>query len=70
MKLDFTGVEYPHDCKKIVAAALLHGNCLLTPEAAEEAWEDYSDSMAAGWMLLPDDLEDVWRSISYYFEEE
>lgn len=29
-------------------------------------WDQYSDSMAAGWMMLPDDDEHVYGCISYY----
>lgn len=35
---------------------------------ALKAWEQYSDSMAAGWMYLGTD-EEVFSNAFYYFEE-
>jgi hypothetical protein len=43
----------------------------ISPYDAQMAWEDYSDSMAAGWMGLPESDAEVWDSIRpyLYFEE-
>ena len=35
-------------------------NILATEEQVVDAWEGYSDSMCAGWMLLPDNDDDVF----------
>lgn len=36
---------------------------------AAHAWELYSDSMAAGWMNLDSEDDDVFLNVFYYFEE-
>jgi len=35
---------------------------------AWEAWEKHSESMAAGWLFLPDTDEEILSSISYYLD--
>jgi hypothetical protein len=35
---------------------------------ARLAWERYSDSMCAGWLILDEDPSRVFNSIIYYFE--
>lgn len=38
-------------------------------EDAKRAWETYSDSMAAGWLTLPESDDHLWLCIYCYFEE-
>lgn len=54
--------EYIEDTKRIVKVAFENGFILSILEA-EELWEEYSDSMAAGWMGLPDSDEELWAII-------
>jgi len=35
---------------------------------SEALWDKYSYSMAAGWMTLPDDDEEVFDCIKSYFQ--
>lgn len=59
---------WTHDCKRIVQIMEDRGfQC--TVKQAKELWEKFSDSMAAGWMRLPDEDDHVFSNISYYFEE-
>lgn len=36
---------------------------------AAELWEDYSDSLAAGWINLPKDDDELWSIIKYDVED-
>jgi hypothetical protein len=47
-----TEPRYPIDVAHIVEAFRQFGLCLHTQDA-ELAWNEYSDSMCAGWMQLP-----------------
>jgi len=37
-----------------------------TLEDCSNLWDDYSYSLAAGWINLPDDDDELFRIISYY----
>lgn len=60
---------YASDIRKVAQAALLNGHCI-TYEKARECWENYSDSMCAGWMMLPESTDDIWNCISGQFSEQ
>lgn len=47
-----TEPRYPIDVAHIVEAFRQHGLCIHTQDA-EQAWNEYSDTMCAGWMRLP-----------------
>lgn len=53
----------PADVARIRQVALAHG-VTLDEEQAESVWDDYSDSMAAGWLCLPDSDDDLWSTVS------
>lgn len=55
--------EYLADTHRIVKVALQHGFTLSLPQA-ERAWLLFSDSMAAGWMNLPESDDELWEIIS------
>lgn len=55
--------EYREDSIRIKRVAWDHG-VDLTINQAEKAWLAYSDSMAAGWMGLPEDDIELWNIIS------
>jgi len=55
--------EYIEDSIKIVKIAFEHG-VLLQVSEAEKIWLDYSDSLAAGWINLPKDDNELWLIIS------
>lgn len=55
--------EYIDDTKRIVKISFDNG-IILSLKEAEEIWEEYSDSMAAGWMNLPEDDKELWLIIS------
>lgn len=57
-----TEVRYPGDVARIQRVAMAHG-FVLTPMQAEQVWDLYSDSMAAGWMGLPESDEELWEII-------
>jgi hypothetical protein len=54
--------QYRDDIARIVQVALKHGYSL-TMRQAEDVWEKYSESMFAGWMVLPDDDDKLWLII-------
>jgi hypothetical protein len=60
--------EFESDVKRIVRIFAERGYEISETDA-ENAWEQYSDSMAAGWMCL--DSEDcfVFDNCFHYFEE-
>lgn len=35
----------------------------------QKAWTDFSDNYCAGWLILPDDDEEVYIKVSEYLEE-
>ena len=58
--------EYQHrhiaDVKRIREVIGKNGRHVSLPTAAG-IWEDYSDMLAAGWLSLPDDDEELWLVI-------
>jgi hypothetical protein len=61
--------RYPDDVRRIQVVAMARG-VLLDENQAESAWDRYSDSMAAGWMGLPDDDNDLWSTVSFHLTED
>jgi hypothetical protein len=59
---------YPHDVERIVEACRNQGYSI-TPSTANWAWEEYSDSMDAGWLHLDKDDVDVVANIMPYLVE-
>ena len=60
--------EYYYDLKKIVEV-FADKDIEISTEEAKVAWQKYSDSMCAGWMMLGSD-DNIFDSISHYFEIE
>lgn len=59
--------EYQNDIDSIVKIFAERGYEISHSDAVH-AWEQYSDSMAAGWMMLGDD-DEVFHDCFRYFEE-
>lgn len=59
------GQRYIDDIRRI-KNILLHRGYNATLTNSEQLWDRYSDSMAAGWMTLPENDEEVFECISYY----
>lgn len=59
--------EYKSDISRIVKIFADHGYEISESDAVH-AWEQFSDSMCAGWMCLGTD-EEVFQDAFYYFEE-
>lgn len=59
--------DYPGDIDRIQEALECSGR-YASREDCEWMWRQYSDSMAAGWLILPDTDEEILRCISYYYE--
>ncbi len=66
-----------------ISSACIHGedvSCLVqvaaqngiiaSPQECYDAWDSYSDSMAAGWMHFPDDDRDLWWQLKPHLEIE
>lgn len=61
--------EYIGDIRRIQAVVQAHGyECSVAQ--ARKLWDMYSDSMAAGWMILPESDDDIWWSVSTYIVED
>jgi hypothetical protein len=59
--------EYKNDIGRIVKIFADRGYEISHTDAVH-AWEQFSESMAAGWMSLGDD-DEVFQDAFYYFEE-
>lgn len=59
--------EYQNDISRIVKIFADRGY-EITHTDAVHAWEQFSESMCAGWMNLGDD-DEVFQDAFYYFEE-
>ena len=60
---------YDHDVARLVAVALAAG-IEISHDDAKLAWEAYSDSMAAGWMMLDEEDAHNLANIMPYLEVE
>lgn len=58
--------EYRADVLRI-QDALMQAGYLAYEHECREMWERFSDSMAAGWMHVPDDDAEIVASVAYYF---
>lgn len=61
--------HYRYDCQRMVQVMAQHGY-YATEEQVRRMWDKYSDSMAAGWLHLPEDDEQLFMDLSYHFEPE
>lgn len=60
---------YQYDVERIVRIFKDRGYDL-SYDDARAAWEDFSDSMAAGWMMLDDDDSAVFATLRYRLDED
>lgn len=68
IKREYAGREdYPEDVTRIQEALARTGR-YASREECTYLWEKYSDSMAAGWLYLPETDEEILSCISYYYE--
>lgn len=66
---EFDEERYGHDVDRIVDALASDG-ILATRAQAYRLWEQFSTSMAAGWMNLPDDGSEIVTNVRPYFTVE
>ncbi len=59
--------EYTKDISRIVEIFAQRGYEISHSDALR-AWEEYSDSMCAGWLILGED-DEVFQDVFHYFEE-
>ena len=68
LKRDYVGDEdYPEDVTRIQNVLAATGRYASRAEC-EYLWEKYSDSLAAGWIYLPDTDEELLNCIEGYYE--
>ena len=60
--------QYPEDVRAI-RDQLESIGIMVSLQDAHAAWNKYSNSASAGWLMLYDDPWDTWNAISIYFEE-
>lgn len=58
---------YREDCNRIQAALMDHGY-YATIDQCEELWELHSEDMAAGWLIVSERGEDIYKELKPYFE--
>jgi len=63
--------DYPEDIRRI-QKAFANKDFLVSKTTAEFIWLEYSDSMAAGWLCLPESDDEIVASALPYlkYEEE
>ena len=59
--------RYPEDVERIVKILAERGY-RATNHQANQVWDMYSESMCAGWMILPENDEEVFDCIRLYIE--
>lgn len=47
------------DCERIQRVILEKHKVMVTLQQAHELWEEHSDSYAAGWLILPEDDDQI-----------
>ena len=68
MRFFIKKLDYPKDCIRVAKVALDNGY-YITPTEAQVLWGEYSDSRCAGWIMMPNDDEEIWQNIRYYLEQ-
>jgi hypothetical protein len=67
LKLD-SWVTYPEDCHRIRRVLSNHG-VEATIAEAEAVWSLHSEGMAAGWLFLPKNDDELWQILYTYVED-
>lgn len=57
--------EYPEDVMAI-RNAINHMGFDVSLDESFQLWEKYSDSMAAGWMNVPNNPVEIFRCVEFY----
>jgi len=64
--MEIQNYEYPEDVEKIHKCLVISGYPEATKDQAHQLWTWYSESMAAGWMMVPDSNREIMDCINYY----
>lgn len=59
--------EHKQDLARIIQA-FANAGYTCTMHQADQMWQYYSDTMAAGWMSLPEKDEDIIATVKSYFQ--
>jgi hypothetical protein len=59
---------YKHDVLRIVEAFANMGHTISEIDA-QLAWEEHSDDLCAGWLILPDTDREIMNALIPYLEE-
>lgn len=59
MSFPLSRCRWPDDVSRIMKVAF-DRHVYLSPLDAQTAWEDYSETMCAGWLCLPETDEEIW----------
>lgn len=60
-------IYYKEDVDRIVAALRAY-DYDVSPTEARQLWDRYSESFAAGWLILPESDGEIVACLSRYFE--
>jgi predicted metal-dependent peptidase len=66
-KIEINTARYSEDVERI-QKILANKGYEATLIECEKLWDTYSESMEAGWIILPKSDEDVFESISCYIK--
>lgn len=61
-------IRYPEDVERIGRILFFEGYWS-TPEECQQLWEMYSESVCAGWLILPDDDAKVFDAVRPYIDD-
>ncbi len=59
---------YGSDITRIQRVLLDHG-IFASPEECKALWDEHSASMAAGWLYLPEDDDDLYQTLYWRVDE-
>lgn len=62
-------IDFPQDIVRIVDIFIDRGYVVSYGDAAK-AWEQHSETLCAGWLMLPYEDQEVFDAIFNYFEDD
>ena len=61
-------IEHVQDCRRIQKVLEEH-HWVASLRECEQIWEHHSTIMAAGWLFLPEDDDELWAELQVYVFE-
>lgn len=67
--LEYSPVRYPADCDRICRVLGSYG-IVVSLHDAERMWGEYSESLCAGWLILPESDEEIFETLTIPVSED